>query len=812
MIQVKSICGLCKCDCGLIALIDGDRLAGLEGDPACSLNQGALCAKGKALGQLAYDPDRVLEPMRRRKSGQWEKASWSVIIDEIAARLGTLQQKYGASCVALYEGTIAKINTSWINKDFIHGLGSPNYTSVYSLCVSPREISSAAIFGQKMIPICDFPRAKFILLIGANPAASQMHRYLRISNDILNAKENGAKLIVVDPRYTETARKADLWIPIKPGTDLVFVLGLLHVIINEELYDAPFVSRHCNNFEQLREAVASFRPALVSNYTGIPAATVVAVARSYAAAKPACVDRREGVMHQRQATLINWAISVLAAVCGNVDVPGGLLFRPDFPLAAPRPAPQGTPHFARGKYSFANAAACLPETILSGSPYPIKALITVMGNPVTAWPNTKKVLSALEQLELLVCIDIYFNEVARRAHYFLPGVTCLERYALSYSKHMPLNLVRVGRPVINPLGNARPEDEIICALGKQLGIAGYQELNSQLDIIDKILRPSGYTAAEILAHPNGVIYVEMQPGGHLTRGFPTPSGKIELYPDNLGLPPSVPVRSMDDGNGAYPYYLVAGFRLPEYYHSTLMNLPRLRALYPAHQAEIAPDIAREKGIQDGDLIAITTPQGTVKLPARVAAASCPGVIAVPHGFGGRHGRTVKQVGGANVNYLTGDVLDPISATPAYRELRCNVTKLPAPPRLRLRKERCIACSACVSACQEKNNLPPGVSYLWLSGTAGRKDLTVCRQCANPRCVAACRHGAWKRRGRVLVAVPELCTGCRNCLEVCPYRAIVFHAETATVGKCSLCITLEEGSAQGPPACVQACPVGALYIE
>lgn len=812
MVKIKSICALCNCDCGIIASVDGGCLVELEGDPACPLNRGALCAKGKALKQLVYDPDRVLEPMRRTKSGRWEKAGWDSILDEIAARLGDIKQQSGAPAVALYQGTISKTNTGWINRDFMHGLGSPNYTSVYSLCVSPREISSAAVFGRKMTHICDFPRARCILLFGGNPAASGMHRYLRITDDILNVRENGAKLIVVDPRYTETARKADLWAPIRPGTDLAFVLGLLHVIISEGLYDASFVTRYCSGFEQLRELVAPYTPVMVGEHTGIPADTVIEIARIYASARPACVDRREGVMHQRQATLNNWAVSALAAICGNVDVAGGLLFRPDFPLAPTRPAPEGTPHLAHGKYPFANAAACLPEVILSGVPYPVKALITVMGNPVTAWPNTPKVLAALEKLDLLVCIDLYFNEAARRAHYFLPGVTCLERYALSYSKQMPLNLIRVGRPLISPAGGSRPEDEIICALGKRLNIEGYQELNSQIDVIDKILAPSGHTAAEMLHNPDGLIYADMQLGSYLTGGFPTPSGKIELYPGNLPLPPSVPDSSAYSAAGPYPYHLVAGFRLPGYYHSTLMNLPGLRRLYPAHQAEIAADIAREKEIKDGDIVEITTTQGAINLPARVVTASCHGIVAVHHGFGGTHGRTVKKSGGVNVNYLTGDLLDPVSATPAYRELRCNVTKIPGPPRLRLRDDRCTGCFACMVACREKNNLPSGVFYLLLRSEEGQKYLQVCRQCAKPQCAAACRHGAWKKQGHVLVSVPERCTGCGACLEACPYQAVSFCPESKKAGKCSLCVSVAGNPAGFSPACVKACPVGALFVE
>ena len=806
MEQVKSICGLCNCECGIIAWVDGGRLVKIEGDPASPLNRGALCAKGRALKQLVYDPDRILEPMRRTRSGSWEKVGWEAILDEIAGRISRLREQYGPDSLALYEGTIAKTNISWLNKDFLYGLGSPNYTSTWSLCVSPRDISSGMVFGPGMAPVCDYPQAQCILLFGANPAATGMHRYLRLMDDIIRARQNGAKLIVVDPRPTETARQADLWIPVRPGTDLALVMGLIRVIVEEKLFNEAFVERHCEGFDRLREELSSYPLDRVSEVTGISTTVIRQAARYYATAGPACADRREGVMHQRQATLVNRAILVLSAICGNVDITGGICFRPPFPLASTRPAPERE-HLAYPEFPFANAAAYLPA-----ASHRIKALVTVMGNPVSAWPNTRRVLSFLEQLELLVCIDLYLNETADRAHYFLPGVTGLERCVLSYSRQMPVNLVRFGPGLIEPEGGSRPEDEIIIELGKRLQVEGFSELATGRDVINRILSPSGYSVDALAADQNGIVYAGTPPGSFRRDGFPTASGKIRLCPDELFRFTRGNVSGAGPPDPSYPYLLVAGFRLPMHYNSAVTNLPWLHQLYPRHQAEISGDIAAARGIGDDDLVEITTAVGSIRLSCRVVESQAPGTVAVPHGFGGKHGQVVKRSGGANVNLLTADVFDPVSATPSYRDQVCNVTRLPNPARLRLKEGKCIGCLACVVACQSENNLPPGVRYLALEIRDNREYLAVCRQCARPECTRVCRAGAWKRQGGVAVLLEERCTGCRACLESCPYHAVRFNFETGKVGKCSLCLASGGGSVGSQPECVKSCPTGALYVE
>ena len=686
---VKSVCRLCKADCGILVHVDArGRAVKVEGDPESLPNRGALCSKGNALLQLVYDPDRVTRPLRRRRDGGWEEVSWPQALDEIAARLSAIRERYGGTALATYEGSsFTRANTQAYVRRFLHYFGSPNRTGTESLCVTPKYVAAEATLGRGLLPVGDFRRAKAIFLFGANPAFTSMHRYLRIMDDILAAREQGAALVVVDPVFTATAAKADLWVPIKPGTDLALILAMIRVIVEEGLYDAEYVRRHTSGFDSLRAAVGRYTPEWAERLTTVPAGRIGELARLYGACRPAVVDRREGCMHNTQATQTNRALLILAALGGNIDCPGGLVFNPTPPLnqgvLARDRLPQEARFFARPKFPWGDEAGLLPEVILSEKPYPIKALLVTAGNPVMAWPNTKKVIAALKKLELLVVTDLYETETAQLAHFLLPGTTCLERTDLSLSSLRPFPLIRLAQRAIAPVGEAWPEWRIFNELGRRLCGEDFP-FPSEEAFLDALLQGSGYTYAELAENPGGLLYGDLPVGRYLSGGFPTPSGKIEIYSpvlEKAGFDPLPRYKEeRETGSAAeYPYALVAGARLPVFSHSTLMNLPWLNALSSGHWAEISEEIAREKGLQEGDLVRITTPRGAVALPVKILPAAWPGLVLVRHGFGHTGGgRLAQAISGANVNRLTDDLsLDPLAGTPAYRELSCNIEKVKA---------------------------------------------------------------------------------------------------------------------------------------
>jgi len=680
----RSVCRLCKADCGILAVVENGRLVGVEGDPACPLNRGALCAKGQALPQLLYDPDRLDGPLARDGEG-FRPVSWERALDEMAAALVRIRTKYGGAALATYEGaSFSRVNTQAYIRRFLHYFGSPNRTGTESLCVAPKYVAARATFGPGLLPTGDFARAEVILLLGANPAVTAMHRYLRAMDDILAAKEAGGKLVVVDPVYTETAAKADVWVPIRPGTDLAFLLGLIRLVIEENLYDRDFVARYTVGFEDLARAVREYTPEAVERLTGVPGSCLRQVARLFAGAGRAVADRREGLMHGRQATQTNRALLLLAAVCGQVDREGALRFTPSLSLnrkvLAEDRLPADAVFFARDRFPFGDEAGLLPETILSGRPYPVKALIVTAGNPVMAWPNTAKVIRALRELELLVVIDLYRTETADLAHYVLPGTTCLERNDLSTNSLMPYPLVRLAARVLPPKGEAWPEWRVFNELGRRLFGNGYAHASEEA-FLEDLLDGSGVTLGALRDGPEGVVYGEVRPGRYLESGFPTASGKIELYSHMLaqaGFDPLPRYEAQGPApDGEYPYHLITGSRLAAYSHSTLMNLPWLHDLSERPCAEVAPDLAEAQGLRDGDEVRVVTPQGAVNLPVKVLNASCRKVVLVRHGFGHTAGgRLAVAKGGANANYLTDDLAnDPLAGTPAYRDGVCRVEKM-----------------------------------------------------------------------------------------------------------------------------------------
>ncbi len=688
MIQIRvslSVCRLCKADCGIkVHVNDAGVVLKVEGDPKSPLNRGGLCSKGLAARQLIYDPDRISRPMRRHPARGWEAVSWDSALDEIATTLERIRRRYGGTALATYEGaSFTRLNTQAYFRRFLHYFGSPNRTGTESLCVGPKYVAAQGTYGKGMIPTGDFGEAGGIFLFGTNPAHTAIHRYLRVMDDILAAQRRGAPLVVVDPLFSDTAAKADLWVPIKPATDLALVLAMIWVMLKEGLYDREFVAKHTVGFENLAAAVVDYTPQWASAVTTVPAAEIVKLTRLYAACRPAVIDRREGCMHGRQATQTNRAMLILAALGGNVDRPGGFVFNPDLPLNqtvfAREKVPPGADYFAREfGFPWGDVAGLLPEAILREKPYPIKALIVTAGNPVMAWPNTAKVRRALQQLELLVVTDLYETETAQLAHFLLPGTTFLERTDLCMNNLMPPSLIRLAQKVIEPPGEARSEWWVMNELGRRLYGDEFTYASEEA-FLSELLQGSGYTFGELEQSPRGFIYRDKTRGKYLRDGFPTPSGRIELEAGmfkEAGFDP-LPRYKEPEEAGDFPYYLVSGARQPMYTHSTLMNLPWLNDLETGHRVEIADAIACAQGLKNGDLAVITTEQASVTLPVKIMPAAWPGLVLIRHGFGHTGGgQLARDKQGVNVNLLTDDLaMDPLSGAPAYREMRCRVEKV-----------------------------------------------------------------------------------------------------------------------------------------
>jgi len=697
MPEIRTHCKICNCRCGIIATVEDGKVVKVTGDPDCRKNDGSLCVKGRAMLELLYDPDRLLHPMVRRGE-DWERHSWDSALDEIAGKLNDIKQKYGPESVAIYRGMSVY---SWLVDSQVRRLanafGTPNLFTNAGICISAKIVATRTTFGKGVSVGGDFRNAKCILLFGTNPAVTGMHRSLRVMKDILAAKAAGAKLIVVDPKRSETAYKADIHATIRPGTDLALILGIINHIIENDLYDADFVARHTAGFDQLREAVWPYTPEEVERLTWVPSETVVEIARTFAESKPACADRRLGIMHHEHGAEACLAINILNAITGNVDVPGGLLVQTNL---FDKSNPKFGEFSGAGKYvpqakqitaghPFApDIPTMLPDAILSGKPYPIKAMLIFGSNPLLSWPNAETVKKALAELDLLVLVDLYRNDSAAFATHLLPAATFLEKLDMQAPNIASPRIVQLQTPVVEPCGDAQSEPWVIRALAGKLGLGdAFPETDEQ--IIDAVLDHWGSSLEELKANPSG-IEIEPVPVGHYhNHPYPTASGKIELYSPTFekagepGIPvyhePSESPLSKPDLAERYPLVLMTGNPVQSSYLSYLHNLPSLHRRNPENWVEIHKDAAAARGIENGERVAVESPRGRIELKAKVTDKIDPRVAAIPYGWGHHFGgswQLANQDPGENPNLLLDHHNgDRISGMPNYKSTLCQISKL-----------------------------------------------------------------------------------------------------------------------------------------
>ncbi len=667
----KTICQICNAECGMLVHFDDGRVVRVTGDPADPGGRGKLCIKGLNSPRILYAEDRLRYPLlRSSRREDFRRASWTEAMDVVGGRLERIRDEHGPQALALYVGTASRILDRMMMRRFARVFGTPNITSTWSICVGPKVMGYLSTFGVADMPWCDLRHARYILLWGTNPAVSQLHRYRAITADILAARKEGARLVVVDPRRTELAVRADLHLQIRPGTDLPLGLSMIQHIITHQLYDAEFVRRYTEGFDRLAAHVAPYTPQWAAEITDVPASLIERVAEEFARTRPASLERREGVQHNVNGTQTLRTMAILLAITGNVDVPGGLTFVPSQPLRdipLPGDFPAMPAPFWHQKFPLAkDGSGYLPEVILSGEPYPIRALIVLIGNPLAAFPNTAKTLKAMNSLDLLVVHDLFMTETAELADVVLPAGTFFEKAEISPRSLRADYPLKLRRSVVEPRYEALSEWQFLCRLARWLGHGHLFAFEDEEALLDGVLRASGLTWGDF-------VNAEAEPPSHgrlLETGFATPTGKIELYSHLLAgqgydpLPTIISTSHWTDSPD-YPYYLVTGVRQRAYYHSQFRQIAALRKHHPEPLAEIGRAVAEEAGVGDGDWIEIRTRVGHTVLRAHVTDRVHPRTVIVPHGWPGAQ----------NANWLTDDLTyDPVVGTPAYKEMRCSVRR------------------------------------------------------------------------------------------------------------------------------------------
>lgn len=720
-------CTLCEAHCGIRVEVEGAEVLKITGDPDDHRSRGYICPKSQALKDLYEDPDRLRTPVRRTADG-WEELSWDEAIAFASAGLRRTQERHGRHAVANYLGNPGA--HTWSLFSFLAlriALGSRNNHSASSTDQLPQHAVATEMFGNPVaLPVPDIDRTDHLLVIGANPAVSNgsILSAPGIRDRLRRIDERGGKVVVVDPRRTETAQLAAEHLQVRPGSDPFLLLGMLHVLVAESLVDPGRLATFTDGVDELRTLVAGWSPERVADLVGVDAATIARTAREFAAAPSAVAYGRVGVCQQTTGSVTHWLITVLNAVTGNLDRVGGAMFTTPAVDALPlfrllnrvglgaklqRTRTQrvsGQPDVL-GEFPIAGLA----DEILTPGQDQVRALVVFAGNPVLSAPGGRRLDEALESLEFMVAVDSFVTETTRHADVILPAVSPLERDELDLiiSAFSSRNHVRYSPAAVPPRDGGRDDwqvlDELTKGVGRgpvgrpiglitgalgRLGLAGPATV-AQLALAagpHGVLRRGprkGLTLGRVKAQEHGVDLGAMEP--RLPDALTTRDGRLALTPRAL-LDEAAKLealaadreRAREDG---FDLTLI-GRRSTRSNNSWLHNSARLMKGPDRCTALLHPDDARDRGVQDGDRVRVSSRVGAIEVPVQVSDEVLRGVVSIPHGFG--HDRpgvgwtVAAATPGASVNDITDPtVLDGLSGSAAFNAVavRLEPARVPA---------------------------------------------------------------------------------------------------------------------------------------
>jgi len=686
--KVRTACRSCHGGCGVIAHVKDGKVIKVEGDPDSPISYGTLCAKCLAITQLAYHPDRILHPMKKGAKG-WERITWDEALDTVAEKFNKVIKEYGPESIVIGQGTGRDYESHLYR--FANLLGTPNVLTAGHMCYVSRVGATLITCGN--LPVCDYEaEPKCIVMWACNPQWTNPDEYK--GEGFWRAYKKGSKLIVIDPRKGFLAKKADLWLQLRPGTDAALAMGFLNVIVDEGLYDEEFVKNYVHGWEEFKKRVREYPLDRVEEITWVKQDLIRKAARMYATTKPACINWGVPTEQTLNCTDCTRILTGLMAATGNLDVPGGNVFFVPPPVRT-------VSHFCRHKdlskeqrkkrlggdqYRLASRVALITpkvawEAILTGKPYPLKAGLLCGTNPVSTRANAREAYEALKKIEFLAVIDFFLTPTAELADIFLPAGTWLEQ------NHMADNWKRHGYVIARQkaveIGECWQDHKIFQELGKRMGQDGWWDTVE--DALDYLLEPTGLTWEDF--KEKGYLKGDQVYYKYKEKGFSTPTGKVELYSTVLEkwghdpLPkyteiPESPV-SRPDLLEDYPYILNAGLRTPTFFHSANRMIPWLREIRPDPIVEIHPETANKHGIKEGDWVYIESPRGRAKERAKLNDGINPQVIVAEHGWwypeieDPGHGWDIS-----NINLLTDnshESMDPVMGATSLRVLLCNIS-------------------------------------------------------------------------------------------------------------------------------------------
>ncbi|WP_448679623.1 molybdopterin oxidoreductase family protein [Pseudomonas nicosulfuronedens] len=677
-------CHLCEAICGLTIETEDERILSIKGDAQDSFSRGHICPKAVALQDIQNDPDRLRQPVRR-VGNEWQPIGWDEAFELVATRLAEIRERHGSNAVAVYQGNPSVHNYGLMTHSnyFLGQLKTRNRYSATSVDQLPHHLVSQQMFGHGLlIPIPDIDHTDFMLILGGNPLASNgsIMTVPDVEKRLKAVKARGGKLVVVDPRRTETAAIADQHLFVRPGEDAALLLGILDTLFSEGLTRESALP--VNGLDAVREALAPFKVDAMAARCGVPIDDIRQLARDFAAADKAVCYGRMGVSTQVFGSLCQWLVQLINLVTGNLDRVGGTLCTtPAVDLVATTSGGAFNRWQSRvsglPEYGGELPVAALAEEMLTEGEGQVRALVTVAGNPVLSTPNGRRLEQALDGLEFMLSVDLYINETTRYADLILPPTAPLEHdhYDTTFNVFAVRNVTRFNEAILTKPEGALHDWEIFVGLAKAYAARMGTELKPTLapeQMIEMGLRFGPYgdacelklNLARLREHPHGLDLGPLQP--NLAPRLKTASHSIEAAPEIfLGDLR----RFADTQSPAIDQLLLIGRRHVRSNNSWMHNYHRLVKGKPRYQLLMHPQDLASRGLVDGQKVRVRSRVGSIEIEVASSDEVMAGVVSLPHGWG--HGRpgvqlaVAREQGGASANDLTDERhLDALSGNTA----------------------------------------------------------------------------------------------------------------------------------------------------
>ncbi len=662
---VPTFCAMCGpgLGCGIYAYVCNGRFTRVEGMKESPINRGRLCAKAHAAPQWVYSPQRLRYPLKRageKGEGKFQRITWDQALELIAAKLTEQKKKYGPESLAILSP--ARRSYSDYLQRFLIAHGSPNYGHS-GICAMQKAFAFTYTLGAAPVP--DIPRSNLILIWGKQPVYSGSTR--GNLKEILDAKEQGSRIISIKPTLEPDVAISDLWIPIRPGTDAALALAMLHVIIKEKLYDEAFVSQWTFGFEKLTDHIQKYTPDWAAPITGLSADQITGLARAYAATKPACIDHGNGLEHAPACNNAVRAIAILMAITGNLDKPGGDIF----PTRGGRTFPKSVhlrqrytqewvdklvgPEFPKAFQPWIEGTSSayyrIFDSVLTEKPYPIRTIVAPGTQPTVSTRGSKNVVEALKKVDFYVVIDVMHTADLNYADVVIPVSTM---YETDHPFEFGSGWIMARNQVIAPLGETKSDYEFWIDLGVKMGYGKDFWNGSITECMNDQLAPMNLTMEELRAKPTGIVFssapeeyekysqVFSTRSTRLSKAPYLPQGKVAIYNTTFEQnghnplpewiePPESPTGTPDLAK-KYPLTL-SDFHTSKVYNAGwLRNVPYLREILPYPALQMHPDAAMQRGIKDGDWVIVESPHGSMSIKAQVNIGIRPDTVMALHGW------------------------------------------------------------------------------------------------------------------------------------------------------------------------------------